>query len=881
MQETTTRTQQRARLASLGLTLALLAACGGGGGGGGETPAPTPPTQPPATTLPGSVVITAVANAEPGQALAFGSDLASTAGLTLAWTFGDGGNGSGATPTHTYARSGRYEVRLTVSNSAGEQRVATAVATVVRCTTATAADGWCRQAPGYELPLINDVRFVDARIGYAAGELGTVLKTEDGGQTWRAVDLPQPQGLRQLQAADANRLWGLALDRRTLWTSADGGANWASNTAAPAGTIERIDVSRQGWLLARYGLGLPIWAARQGAISTDNGQTWRLIEQVTHFEADGTLWACQGEPVTCRWRSRDAGVSFVADAGFAADPAVAVGQGFGADGYAWQYLGTGVAALRPGFSQAWETWTLGALTTSNALSDLYADTQGGWMRTATWAPGALLPTYRFQWRAAARSGPWAAVSTPAGSSAGTATLDSSTLPTATSPDNGFVDGRTLFLRMVDSSGGTLSTDGGQQWRSIAPLAAETQRQRALAAAADDAFGSENLQAPARLERDAAGGLLLTLSRARDSTLDEVQPRTQHRSADNGAGWQPLLGTAAPDYTIKQIVMPDGQRGLATTDTADTWLQTDNGGRSWLPGPALPHNGVVSQLHFISDTQGFALQDGRLILTANGGRSWQAAPSATADQGRMRFVQFLDINTAFASFEVAGSCYLPSGPFSPAPPPTLGQCVRLFKTSNAGASWVAVGSMWAERPGTALQFIFTSPTQGVWGGPESLQRTVDGGVSWLAVDGAPGDFSGAKLRRPRGGTTLWAMEGNAPWAIKSRRLARSTDGGLSWAGINPPANLRYQPDPSVGSPYYWRDYWATPLRDIQFIDANNGWLVGDDGLLVHLLVNADGSVTPSSQPVGMGLSWHTVAAVPGQGVWIGGERGSILRRAATP
>ncbi len=40
--------------------------------------------------------------------------------VSYSWSFGDGGTGSGAAPTHTYAATGRYPVTLTVTDNAGQ-----------------------------------------------------------------------------------------------------------------------------------------------------------------------------------------------------------------------------------------------------------------------------------------------------------------------------------------------------------------------------------------------------------------------------------------------------------------------------------------------------------------------------------------------------------------------------------------------------------------------------------------------------------------------------------------------------------------------------------------------------------------------------------------
>ena len=52
------------------------------------------------------------------------------AGLTYAWSFGDGGSASGPTPVHTYANPGTFPVTLTATTASGGTATATATATI-------------------------------------------------------------------------------------------------------------------------------------------------------------------------------------------------------------------------------------------------------------------------------------------------------------------------------------------------------------------------------------------------------------------------------------------------------------------------------------------------------------------------------------------------------------------------------------------------------------------------------------------------------------------------------------------------------------------------------------------------------------------------------
>ena len=52
------------------------------------------------------------------------------AGFTYAWTFGDGGTGTGATPSHTFATAGTYTVTVTAKDEYGKTGTASETITI-------------------------------------------------------------------------------------------------------------------------------------------------------------------------------------------------------------------------------------------------------------------------------------------------------------------------------------------------------------------------------------------------------------------------------------------------------------------------------------------------------------------------------------------------------------------------------------------------------------------------------------------------------------------------------------------------------------------------------------------------------------------------------
>lgn len=91
--------------------------------------------------------------------------------------------------------------------------------------TSNAGAGWTQQRSGCTASL-TAVDFVSPQVGYVAGTGGRVLKTTDGGRTWKRLQTGTHKGLQAVCFFDRTHGW-VAGDDGALLRTSDGGRSWA------------------------------------------------------------------------------------------------------------------------------------------------------------------------------------------------------------------------------------------------------------------------------------------------------------------------------------------------------------------------------------------------------------------------------------------------------------------------------------------------------------------------------------------------------------------------------------------------------------------------------------------------------------------------------
>ncbi|MEU6939313.1 WD40/YVTN/BNR-like repeat-containing protein [Streptomyces rubiginosohelvolus] len=206
--------------------------------------------------------------------------------------------------------------------------------------------------PGWKLTGTGtDVRFrglaaVSRTTAWVAGSKGTVLRTSDGGRTWRDVSPPGAAGLelRDIEAFDGRRAVALAIGEgeasRVLRTE-DRGATW---TESFRNTDPRAFFNCLTFFDSRHGLaaGDPVDGKFRVLSTADGGRSWRVLPDAgmpaalpgeAGFAASGQclvssgakdVWLTTGGAETARvLHSRDRGLTWTASASTlpAGDPA--------------------------------------------------------------------------------------------------------------------------------------------------------------------------------------------------------------------------------------------------------------------------------------------------------------------------------------------------------------------------------------------------------------------------------------------------------------------------------------------------------------------------------------------------------------------------------
>ena len=323
-----------------------------------------------------------------------------------------------------------------------------------------------------------------------------------------------------------------------------------------------------------------------------------------------------------------------------------------------------------------------------------------------------------------------------------------------------------------------------------------------------------------------------------------------RTTDGGASWVRLkVGVVPPPSPYDdggasgyvQVDFTSARQGWASTDNA-LWTTAD-GGKTWMPlFDGLSRNMVVAQIDFVDPAHGWVLaysQDSgasRVIATSNGGSSWHTVPSGDS------FVGDIDATSATDVWLLDGGAS-PFAGFSD------------FYFGLGGSGQIAVlhstdgGSRWQRSSVGSPFFVSAIAAYGknVCAVGDGMLTSGDAGETWRsatsgqeyaftaatalsATDIWAVDASGAVLHSIDG--SHWVESSSAPrwtsalygvsfpdasdgWVVgasdeyEGSVILHTSDGGATW--VPQASNL------------------SGELSNVDFVDAQNGWAVSDDGL----------------------------------------------------
>ena len=98
--------------------------------------------------------------------------------------------------------------------------------------------GWLslpQNATNYDL---NEVKFLNEMSGWACGELGTVIKTTNGGMNWSLINTGSSAYMNSVQFVNDMTGW-IAADVNNFKKTTNGGASWINQLVPGTGLLDR------------------------------------------------------------------------------------------------------------------------------------------------------------------------------------------------------------------------------------------------------------------------------------------------------------------------------------------------------------------------------------------------------------------------------------------------------------------------------------------------------------------------------------------------------------------------------------------------------------------------------------------------------------------
>jgi photosystem II stability/assembly factor-like uncharacterized protein len=633
--------------------------------------------------------------------------------------------------------------------------------------------GWFWGDPQPQGNTLREIEFAAGR-GYAAGEFGTLVRTDDGGGTWTGLRTGLTDDLRRVRVVNPDTvvIAGSCALRRTD----DGGQSftrlpWTASDAACTSRIVSIHFPNPdtGYLLTEDSS-----VFRTG----DGGQTFSRVTSVPgpedptdiFFTTANTGVATTGAAGSGKiYRTTDGGNSWTevesvgsplngllflpGGAGFA------VGNGktllTSADGGAsWTPQPLAGPSESPNLTSISCADPLTCLITESSGTTLLRTTDGG--ATATSVTPSTQPIFGVGFSSTTRAVAAGALG---------ATVVSNDAGMTWNPIGGRISGinfarlRATSAQVAHASGaaGTIArtVDGGVSWFTVG-VPTTTAIQDASFVSQDvgfaidvggGAFKTTNAGSSWQILNTGTSTAPQAIAALTDTTVLLIGPTGVRRSTDGGNSF-----AAVTDKDLKKgaLFNVDLAGDSVFAFGSKALRVSSDGGQAWRK-VGLPRRSRLQAVDFLDARTGFALtEDGRLWTTTKGGRKWKDVPAIGTSEG-------------FAiSTSSPGSGYLSVGGTADN---LFGGSGLAFRTTDGGRTW---------QP----QLVARDPVSAVDAGPTGFANTLDGSFFATNSGGQAANPSSLTIRKGKAGTASRRIELKKKGKVKVDGTLNPAEGGES-------------------------------------------------------------------------------------------------------